>query len=47
MDGDLLWRIGSNLRGLRKETVMLEENEVIVGVVAKLNPKYQSAYTDF
>ncbi len=30
-----------------KETVLLEENEVIVGVVAKLAPGCQSIYTDF
>jgi hypothetical protein len=33
-DGALLWEIG--WIGLGKETVVLEENEVIVGVVAKL-----------
>ncbi len=29
------------------EIVLLEENEVIVGVVAKLHPNWQSCYTDF
>ncbi len=47
-DGALLWEIGCTTgSGLKKETVVLEENEVIVGVVAKLYKRYQSAYTDF
>ncbi len=36
-DGALLWKHGWT-DGSRKETVVLEENEVIVGVVAKLYP---------
>ncbi len=48
-DGALLWKIGvTNYDSwMKKETVVLEENEVIVGVVAKLYPRHQSAYTDF
>ncbi len=45
-DGALLWEIG-NTYTLFKKTVQLEENEVIVGLVAKLHPSYQSRYTDF
>ncbi len=45
-DRALLWSIG-NTYVSKKETVVLEENEVIVGVVAKLYPSYQSLYTDF
>ncbi len=45
-DGALLWDTGYTYTS-RKETVLLEENEVIVGVVAKLYPGYLSAYTDF
>jgi hypothetical protein len=39
-DGALLWEIGETAwtSSLKKETVMLKENEVIVGVVAKLVP---------
>ncbi len=46
-DGALLWEIGSTLSYWSKETVVLEENEVILGVVAKLYPNAQSAYTYF
>ncbi len=47
-DGALLWEIGWTTHlELKKETVLLEENEVIVGVVAKLLPGWLSAYTDF
>ena len=46
-DGALLWKIGGTHAGLKKETVLLAENEVIVGVVAKLYPGCQSVYTDF
>ncbi len=37
-DGEELWKIGYTTESLwsKKETVVLEENEVIVGVVAKL-----------
>ena len=45
-DGALLWEIGGTWSGYEKETVVLEENEVIVGVVAKLWGDYQSSYTD-
>jgi hypothetical protein len=46
-DGALLWKIGETYEGLKKETVMLAENERIVGVVAKLASGWQSVYTDF
>ena len=47
-DGALLWKIGNTANQyLEKETVMLEENEVIVGVVAKLSPYSESRYTSF
>ncbi len=42
-----LWKIGSTHRNWKNETVLLEENEVIVGVVARLYPSGLSAYTDF
>ena len=35
-DKKLLWKIGYTTSVLEKETVVLEENEVIVGVFAKL-----------
>ncbi len=46
-DGALLWEIGWTHPELKKETVVLAENEVIVGVVAKLLPGCLSVYTDF
>ncbi len=46
-NGALLYKIGNTWSGENTETVLLEENEVIVGVVAKLYANYQSAYTDF
>ncbi len=46
-DGALLWKHGCTLSGFDRETVVLEDNEVIVGVVAKLRPASLSAYTDF
>ena len=48
-DGALLWEIGEIYSGwsTENETVLLAENEVIVGVAAKLCPGYQSLYTDF
>jgi hypothetical protein len=33
-DGALLWKHGDTLSRLKKETVVLEENEAIVGVIA-------------
>ncbi len=36
-DGALLWKIGFTTESyLKKETVLVAENEVIVGVIAKL-----------
>ncbi len=51
-DGAPLWKHGDTHTRDRAETVLLEENEVIVGVVAKLLPIYLSEgdlcfYTDF
>ncbi len=47
-DGALLWKIGyTGYWKEVKETVVLAENEVIVGVVAKMWEDYQSNYTDF
>jgi hypothetical protein len=47
-DGALLWEIGWTKSYIsEKETVLLEEIEVIVGVVAKLRRGDQSVYTDF
>ena len=45
-DGALLWKIGWIESWFDHKIVMLEENEVIVGVVAKLYPDCQSKYTD-
>ncbi len=47
-DGAILYKIGW-IEGPshRLETVLLKENEVIVGVVAKLHPHVQTCYTDF
>ena len=43
----LLWEIGyTTWSGLNVETVELEDNEVIIGVKAKLCVGYQSVYTD-
>ena len=41
-DGALLWEIGWTNSGsdYKKQTVVLEENEVIIGVVAKLYEHY-------
>ncbi len=44
---ELLWEIGEIKSGFNKETVDIAENEVIVGVVAKLLNSLQSCYTDF
>ncbi len=48
-DGALLWKIGDTDPDdeVETETVLLEENEVIVGVVAKLYSRWQTSYTDF
>jgi hypothetical protein len=50
-EGALLWKIGCITRSdLKTETVTLEENERIIGVVAKLvnyrGKLYQSIYSD-
>jgi hypothetical protein len=46
-DGALLWKHGSLTYVKKKATVALAENEVIVGVVAKLASDFQVLYTDF
>jgi hypothetical protein len=46
-DGALLWEIGWVGLGLKKETVVMEENELIAGVIAKLSAYFKSVYTDF
>ncbi len=46
-DGALLYRIGLTGSSFSEETVLLAENEVILGVVAKLYKHFQSFYTDF
>ena len=46
-DGALLWKIGGTASVLKKETVEIAENERIIGVKAKLDPKWQSCYTDW
>ncbi len=46
-EGALFWEIGYTKSYLEMETVIIAKNEVIVGVVAKLSPAYQSAYSDF
>ncbi len=50
----LIWKIGgkkarylTSERPYEVETVLIEENEVVVGVVAKLRQGFQSQYTDF
>ena len=45
-DKALLWKIGDTHQRLLLENVSLAENEVIVGVNAKLSPGHQSFYTD-
>ena len=45
-DGALLCKIGNIDIEMDVETVMLEENEVIVGLIAKLHLKWHSVYTD-
>ena len=42
----LLWQIGYTPSHLKVETVELEDNEVIIGVKAKLCEGYQSFYSD-
>ncbi len=47
-EGAQLWKIGyTTWSGLKVETVLIEENEVIIGVIAKLLDGYQSFYTEF
>ncbi len=43
----LMFKLGGTNTYYEKEKVELAENEVIVGVVAKLFPGLQSIYTDF
>ncbi len=46
-DKKLLWRIGLSTSTSNNVKVLLGEDEVIVGVLAKLSPGRQSQYTDF
>jgi len=46
-DGALLWKIGSTWPLLRVETVLIADNEVIVGVKAKLIVDFECCYSDF
>ncbi len=46
-DGVIIWKHGDTWPDLSVETVMLAENEVIMGVKAKLYDECQSIYTDF
>ena len=43
----LLFKIGWSDSGWKFTTVIIADNEVIVGVVANLHLNYQSRYTDF
>ncbi len=44
----LIFKVGvSGESWMKVETVILKDNEVILGVVAKLFPGEQSRYTDF
>jgi hypothetical protein len=44
---ELIWTIGNTDSRLFVDTVVLSDNEVIIGVAAKVQPDYQSCYTDF
>ncbi len=46
-EGALLWKIGSIQSWMYVGTLLIADNELIVGVAAKLYPGYQSCYTDF
>ncbi len=46
-EGALLWKIGLIEPWLNGKTVELADNELIIGVVAKLRLGCQSIYTDF
>lgn len=48
-DKKLLWKIGNTKvsKDMGTETIEIPENQLIVGVKAKLLPGYQSAFTDF
>ena len=43
----LIFEIGKIASGMGVETVVIEDDEMIVGVVAKIWGEYKSAYTDF
>ena len=45
--GFSILKVGQTGNDLLVSTVMLEDTEVIVGVVAKLRQGYESIYTDF
>jgi hypothetical protein len=43
----LLWEVGITDSVYDVEKVLIDENEVIIGVVAKLWGSFKSVYTDF
>lgn len=45
--GQVICQIGDIASDLNISTVVLEDNETIIGVDAKLRQGHQSAYTDF
>ena len=46
-DRKAIWKIGFTHPKYKVETVVIEENEVIVGIVARLSPGEQFVYTNF
>jgi hypothetical protein len=46
-DNALLFKIGNTSSNLVKKTVVIEADEQIIGVKAKLFSNYQAVYTDF
>ena len=46
-DKACIWSIGNTDEAFDVTTLVLEDNEVIIGVVAKLYGKWHSQYTDF
>ena len=43
----LIWQIGWIASWMTMTTVVLEDNEAIIGLTAKLCPGWKSMYTDF
>ena len=42
-----IFKVGRVYTGVEIKTIAVAENEQIIGVVAKLNPKENLCYTDF